>query len=240
MKNVLLITAFICSINALLAAESSWISEIAIDSSLTEIQQFDLETLREFREDSDFFYDHQPPNTIGWWEDFKRWLWHNIFRSLGVVDNPFLRNLLFYGFIAAVLGYAAYKMSEGDIQKLWKGRSRKVTVDFLEDEKDIQDLDIEKLLKQALQENDLHRATRLLYLKALRQLSERALILWQRDKTNSDYILELSGNPIQDNFREITRIFDHVYYGDFKLRIASFPELRAHFEQFYERLGALK
>nr|WP_233454750.1 DUF4129 domain-containing protein [Hymenobacter negativus] len=62
----------------------------------------------------------------------------------------------------------------------------------------------------------------------LKTLSDRGLINWQPDKTNHAYLAELPPTgAIRDDFREITRQFEFVWYGELALSEPLYERVRA-------------
>jgi hypothetical protein len=57
-------------------------------------------------------------------------------------------------------------------------------------------------------------AVRVLFLHLLKRLTERGLITWHINKTNSIYALELHGTPYRQPFREHAAIYELVWYGE--------------------------
>jgi len=71
-------------------------------------------------------------------------------------------------------------------------------------------------------------AVRLGYLQLLKTLSDNALINWQPDKTNHAYLAELPlAGTLRVDFREITRQFEFVWYGELALSGPLYERVRA-------------
>ena len=84
-------------------------------------------------------------------------------------------------------------------------------------EENIHESDLDKFLKEALAKEDYTQAVRLYYLAIIKELSLNKWIKWKKDKTNRDYSRELSDSNFKDSFREVTRIFERVWYGNKEL-----------------------
>jgi len=234
MRAILLFLILILpSVNAYCKNDST---QVKLDSTIIELRTFDESRMQTLLADGRYVYDRRPPVTIGWWENFKRRFWNYLIDILSGPDNPILRDILFYGFLIAVFGFAFYKLSDGNIGSLWK-TTRPSTFEFSEDNAHIDELDLDALLEEAIRQQNFRRAVRLLYLKALRLLSDKALISWQPFKTNTDYIDELSDLPFRDHFINLTRLFDHIYYGDFHISQVYFQQIKGQFEAFYPIVG---
>jgi hypothetical protein len=95
----------------------------------------------------------------------------------------------------------------------------------------IEELDTDGLLQQALQTDDLRMAVRIHYLLLLKKLNEVGLIAWKKDKTNRDYLSELYGrNDCYDNVHGLTLAYELVWYGERNVSTESFQRLSGEFE----------
>ncbi len=104
---------------------------------------------------------------------------------------------------------------------------------------DIHDFDLPKLLQHAIQQQDYTVATRLYYLLAIKTLSEQDLIQWKKDKTNRNYINELTNIPLKNKFRALTTIFERVWYGAVAVDAFIFEDIRKEFASFVDDISAI-
>ena len=86
--------------------------------------------------------------------------------------------------------------------------------------------DYDELLQSALEKNEFKNAVRILYLKALQDLTKAELITWKANKTNSDYLRELSSHPAKSTFSRLTYFYEYVEYGDFEINRDGFQKFR--------------
>jgi len=96
--------------------------------------------------------------------------------------------------------------------------------------------DYDRALEEAVQQGNYRLATRFLYLQLLLRLSEKNLIVLETDKTNYQYILELSNTLYKNDFADITLFYEYVWYGEFGLDEDSFNRFREQCKQFKNRL----
>lgn len=107
----------------------------------------------------------------------------------------------------------------------------------LEDlEQRILETDLEKLFRKSLAEKDFLQCTRLLYLMVVKGLSEKRLIVWQKDKTNRDYLYELSDEKYRGPFERITLLYEWAWYGNASVDEKTFWELEKRFTSFKNRI----
>jgi hypothetical protein len=120
---------------------------------------------------------------------------------------------IIYGFTILILIFIVYNI----VRLMLKPSDRKVSKALTENEIDPEVLPVENLellLKEAVSNNDFRSAVRYSYLITLRNLSDKKLIQRAKDKTNFDYINELSKYQFLNIFREITRAFEMTWYGE--------------------------
>ena len=101
---------------------------------------------------------------------------------------------------------------------------------FTEEEQIIKNEDIPALINEAIQQNNYRLAIRYYYLLSLKYLTETDNISWQPQKTNEDYINEINKELLKADFKNITRIYDYVWYGEFNIDVAKFETLKLPFE----------
>lgn len=97
--------------------------------------------------------------------------------------------------------------------------------------------DFENEIQKAIAENNFRTAVRLLYLRTLRDLSDHNLISYTPEKTNSDYLLQLTETSYYNSFFRLTRNFDYTWYGQFELSQDRFSIIHNDFNLFQRQLS---
>ncbi len=208
---------------------------ILIDSSTVEVRQFDEASLDRFRNHPDFQYEEQQLD-LSWWQRFKRWVRHQLI-DLFSRDGSWelLKNVLIVlGVIALV--YLIVKLLGMDPTGIFLRKARTAEIPFAEHTENIHAIDFESELQKAITVGNYRLAVRLLYLDCLKRLSDSKYIDWQPAKTNTAYIGELTDTDTRTAFRGLTRQFEYVWYGDFRINEQHFTRLHTAFKQFGERL----
>ena len=113
-----------------------------------------------------------------------------------------------------------------------RGGARKVEVPYSESLENIHEINFDEEIEKAVALHNYRLAVRLLYLKCLKQLSDRNLIQWKIDKTNSAYIYELSDPNQRQTFSRLTRQFEFVWYGNFAIDQQAFGNINQMFQDF--------
>ena len=96
----------------------------------------------------------------------------------------------------------------------------------------IHEFDLAVLIQQAIQQQDYTVATRLYYLLAIKELSTKDLIQWKKDKTNRNYLNELTNIALKNKFRHLTNIFERVWYGEMAIDATIFAAIEKQFQSF--------
>ncbi len=91
---------------------------------------------------------------------------------------------------------------------------------------DIFAVDYDHELAKAITTENYALGVRLMYLHVLRLLSEKGLIQYKIERTNSDYILQLYNTSYYNDFFRLTRNFEYVWYGKFDISSAAFEMIR--------------
>ncbi|MGB3076100.1 MAG: DUF4129 domain-containing protein, partial [Chitinophagales bacterium] len=106
-------------------------------------------------------------------------------------------------------------------------------------DEDFPETELDRLLREAIERNDFRLAVRIYYLMAMKELTNKKLILWRKEKTNFDYVLELRETAQYKSFREVTLLFERVWYGEFPVSEQRFLELSERFKNFLTTLKTL-
>ena len=109
-------------------------------------------------------------------------------------------------------------------------RSGKRTLPYTVEEDTIYGVDFPEGINEALSQGNYREAVRLLYLQALKQLSDAGRIEWQPYKTPTQYLCEVR----LPAFRQLTNHFLQVRYGNFEATEELFREMRALQEEIEE------
>lgn len=118
--------------------------------------------------------------------------------------------------------------------------NNKSIINFSEDEKLLQNADLDALIKKAISDNDYRLAVRFLYLKTLKQLTDKKLVVWEQQKTNEDYTNEITSTQLKKTFENITRVYDFVWYGNFQINKVQFNTINLDFEATNNLINAKK
>jgi hypothetical protein len=101
----------------------------------------------------------------------------------------------------------------------------------------IHEMDFEKLIQEAVNKNEFRAATRLVFLHALKLLSDKHLIDFSPGKTNHDYVEELKPGELKSGLNELSFYFDYAWYGNFDVTQSQFQKIISVFNAWRARVS---
>lgn len=205
---------------------------VVYDSSKTTLRALPHEKLEELLNDSDYKYDHVAPASESPWERFKEWFWHMIDSIFSSREGNIGVTVFQYILIAAVLVTIILLLLKNKARALFYGKSASVNLDFSELEENINILNFDELITEAVAKKDFRKAIRLHFLKILKELSDRNLIAWEIAKTNTDYSVELKKSKLNEQFKELAFLYEYVWYGDIPVEEKKYLTLLEKFKRF--------
>lgn len=136
-----------------------------------------------------------------------------------------------YGFLGIITLYLLIKfLLQAPINSVFKNESQDIN-DFNYVEENLNEVNFETLIEDALKEKNYRLATRYLYLKSLKLLTKKDIIEWHYDKTNSDYLNEIKDENTKSIFKRISYIYDYVWYGEFPIDEVIYEKNISDFEK---------
>ena len=231
-RRILVLGTFaLCPLNAQAQTSSSLAGMQFNDSVSVEVRAFSEETIRRFREDSDFDYGTRRKETITWWDRLKYWIAQQLEQLFRYTYFGTIYDILFYTFCFLVVVFAVLKLTGTSVTQLFRGRNDRglVQSELLED--NIHTIDFEREIAQAQQDRDYRRGIRLLYIYTLKKLTDQQLIHWRPGKTNHDYQVELHNTPLQATFGQLSYYYEYAWYGNFPVDEAMYRRVEALFQQ---------
>lgn len=150
-------------------------------------------------------------------------------------DSNLLRTISFVILILIVLALVFVVLHNMKLNS--KVKKNILLVQQVEDLDDIEQLETESLMSQALNAKNYRFAIRLMYLDLLKNLHESKIIHWKKDKTNLDYISEVSKESFINEFRKITLGYELVWYGEREATENNYLSVKQGYETVYNQLN---
>jgi len=166
-------------------------------------------------------------------------------------ETPIINNSNFYaGFahfmkfifpylLGAIVIFIILKLYLGADAKFWnfKNSTKKISKKLVyEDDNDIHNTDLENLLRDAINNKNNRLAIRYYYLVLLKQLSNKEIIKYDKDKTNSDYLFEIKETKQRSQFSYLSYIYTYVWYGEFNLNEEDFIKVQEKYKSFFKTI----
>ena len=154
------------------------------------------------------------------------------------INQQWLRTLFWILLIAGFVSLLVWFLATSDIN-LFRNKQKTIADDVLaqEEGENIFEMNFEKEMRNAINDENYRLAVRLMYLRTLKDLSDRNLIKYTHEKTNSDYLFQLAASPYYKKFFRLTRSFDYTWYGKFPLSRDGFSTVQHDFNNFKQQLS---
>jgi len=207
---------------------------VKLDSSRINPAKFNRDALNTYAEQKEFQYDDSATGDLSLWDRFWMLFWrmvNDLFR--GAASNP-LSKYFFIVIGVAILLYIVVRVigSENIFSK--KSKETILPYDILNE--NIHEIDYETEIQKLIEKGKFRLAVRLLYLRTLKKLSDAEIIQWQPEKTNYNYLTEISEPEIKSEFGNLTHQFDYIWYGDFPVDEQRFEPINQSFNHFNEQI----
>jgi hypothetical protein len=96
--------------------------------------------------------------------------------------------------------------------------------------------ELELRLDEALNTKNYRECVRIYFTFILKELIRKNWIHWKKDKTNHDYLLEMTGKPNRHLFFEAVRIYDIIWYGEYEIDEAVYNQIQPMLKEYYKLL----
>lgn len=100
--------------------------------------------------------------------------------------------------------------------------------------------ELELRLEEAEAGGNYKECVRIYFLFAMKELLNRKMLYWKKEKTNMHYIIEMQGKPGVDDFEKIVSNYDIVWYGDYEIDRDAYYDILPDLVGAYKKLEGLK
>jgi hypothetical protein len=138
--------------------------------------------------------------------------------------------------VVLFLGILAWYLLQNNIV----GRKQSITAEKISDDitaENIFDINYQKEIEKAVNASDYRLAIRLMFLRLLKQLSQRRIIEYKQERTNFDYLTQLYSTGYYNDFFRLTRNYEYTWYGKFDVNQEAFGIIKTEFENFDRKLS---
>lgn len=232
MKVLLLIVCFL-SIHFLPFAQS-W-EEVKMDTSSIEVRTMNDSALKQIKASKEFQYTklQEPPKSL--WDRFWSWFWWNIAQLFKTKNGRITFWTIICLIAAAIIAFFIWRVVGMNKSRLF-ARKAEGGLQYSIGEENIHNISFDDAILQAINSGNYRQAIRLLYLQSLKTLSDKELIHWQINKTNSDYLTEVKDKPWSRLFRSLTHHFEYIWYGEMTIEKDDFATMQIKYQQLKNQL----
>ena len=139
--------------------------------------------------------------------------------------------IVFFTIAILALALVIWKLVQAQM-KLKNPKVKQQIADLEEAVENIQESDLERFLREALEGNNYKLAIRVYYLMIIKALADKKLIKWKKDKTNNAYVREMKKTEYYNRFKTITRQFERTWFGENEITKQDFQKLQPEFSGF--------
>jgi hypothetical protein len=170
-------------------------------------------------------------NDMSYWKEDpprKRTSFDNL---LSMLSRSTVLKLILYSLLIAGILYALYQVMVVNNFFIFSGGRRKKKIDENADDA-LENVDLDAKINEAVTNKNYRQAVRYMYLKTLKLLSDSNVITLHAKSTNQDYIRQMYRHNSLSQFRDLTRIYEYVWYGEFVPSETQFNIISANFNRF--------
>ena len=213
--------------------------DILIDTSTIVPSKFHPNFKNKYKT-SEFIYEVKAKE-IGAWDRFVEWLSYWLKKLFGLSNNVSSSGIditlrIIAGIVILIVIYLIVKAILNKEGQWVFGKSTKKIIHHEDIERNLQNVDFEKLIKSTLKVGDQRLAIRYYYLWLLKKMSEKEIIDWNPEKTNSDYLYEIKNEKLKQDFRYASYLYNNIWYGEFEITDASFTSIKKSFENLLQTI----
>lgn len=185
--------------------------------------------------DEDFIYETEIAEK-NWWNRLKEKMasfFENLFNLSSTKDAENLVERILKGLAILIIIVVIFLIVKSILNKEGQwifGKSSDKRILKIEDiEKNLHLIDFEKLIQETLKKGESRLAIRYYYLWLLKKMTEKNVIVWDIEKTNSDYVREIQSLPLKEKFIYLSYVYNNVWYGGFDIDEQTFERMKFDF-----------
>lgn len=206
------------------------------DTTHIEVRKFSSADVEKLKADPDLNYTQPPTVAESLWDRFMRllgWFFSTLFEKATTTD---LGRFIMY-LLAIILGIVVIMMLlKVNAFKVFYSGADSGKQNYQVFHENIHEMDFDALIKEATEKKEYRVATRLVFLHALKILSDKQLIDFKPGKTNHDYVEELTTGEIKTGLNELSFYFDYAWYGNFAINENQFQKVKGTFSFWKEKV----
>ena len=229
------------AVNAAMAEYQDQVKEekdfVGINDTLkVRSRSFSPVDIDKLKSDPDLNYEQPPTIAESLWDRFKQWaawFFENLFDSVVTTD---LGRLFMYTLAGAALIVVVMMLLKVNAFRVFYSGADAPKLTYQVFHENIHEMDFEKLIQDASEKNEFRLATRLIFLYALKILSDKHLIEFNPGKTNHDFVEELNAADLKTGLNELSFYFEYAWYGNFLISDEQFGKIKKTFVEWRNQI----
>jgi hypothetical protein len=151
--------------------------------------------------------------------------------------NPVLQTVMWLIIIGSFAGAIVWYLASSNVG-LFRKKDKKIDSGETEEmPEDIFAINYQKEIDKAASQGNYRLAIRLMYLRLLKDFSEKNIIQYKQDRTNLDYLMQLHGTSYYNDFFLVTRHYEYSWYGEFNVSNEAYEIIKKEFSQLEKISG---
>ncbi|MBS1651011.1 MAG: hypothetical protein JSU07_03285 [Bacteroidetes bacterium] len=151
------------------------------------------------------------------WNKFLQWISNKLFGNVSFNHIEITRMIIFWLLFLMSAALVFWYIKKGGLTALTKPKEKLTRFNFSDITENINTIDFNKKINDALIEKDYRLAIRWHYLKSLNSLNEKQAIFFEPHKTNFEYVYEIKNDSVKNIFINLSKIYDYVWYGNYEI-----------------------
>jgi hypothetical protein len=206
------------------------------DSSDIVMRSVDSAKILIHLKDKDFKYFKDPDYSKTLWERLMDWIERQLAKLTEYDSYYTMWDIIMYVLIAIAVAAIIFGFYKSEFKGLFISNKNNVLHNVSESFEDIHSLDYAKMIEEAIANKNFRYAIRLNYLRSLKILSDKKIINWKVDKTNSEFASEIKHSTLKEKFKSITINFEYIWYGELEIDGEMYNQLQSSFLDFNSTL----
>ena len=192
-------------------------------SDTVELRKLPDSVMKHLREDEAFWYVN---------EVFKK---KQQRQGKSFTSHPVFQTLLWLAIIVGFATFLIMYLSNSNVGLFRKSSNITIKEDNV-DTNDIFSINYQREIDKAVGMSNYRLAVRLMFLRLLKNLSDKNIIQYKQDSTNFDYLLQLQPTGMYADFFKLTRNYEYSWYGQFDIDKEKFDVIKNDFDKFERKI----
>jgi hypothetical protein len=150
-------------------------------------------------------------------------------------ENRWLSTPVFVAILVLFIGLIAWFLIRNNV--VGRRNISGTNEEPVDEHEDIFSINYQRDIDNAIRDKNYRLAIRLMFLRLLRDLSDKHLIEYKQDRTNFEYLAQLHQSSYYQDFFRITRNYEYAWYGKFDVSDEAFGAIKKDFDNLDRKLS---